>query len=219
MRPPTARNRWALGSMTACAAALLAGCSGASEHFVPFSDDFTGGASSAWSNDRGSWRSAGGVYDATNPNSQPPTYTAVRTRPGLGDFAVDVDVLSWNDGGVWLRSDFNGGAVNGVLFVTGGLSGAYDGFYWHVWTDGVAGPMLEQTPVAGLQGTDRHLRIEVSGDTYRAFIDGVLVSTLVDPTYATGMVGLYDLSPVSGASTPRGEAFDNFKISSLPAVP
>jgi hypothetical protein len=215
-QPKSNRLRNWYGVPTVCLLALaLAGCSGGGPSSVLFSDDFKSGASTAWSNDQGNWRAIGGQYDATNP-AQQGSYTAVATLPNLSDFAIDVDVNAWNDGGIWLRSNFNGGNENGILFVTGGNTGTYNGFYWHVVTNGVAQPAFGATPIAGLQGTNHHLRIEVSGSTYSAFIDGSLVGSIVDATYGSGMVGLYDFSPISGAANPRGETFSNVVISKLP---
>ena len=185
---------------------------------VLFADDFNAGASAAWTNDRGVWRDTGGQYDATNPDNTPLTYTAVGTLSGLTDFAIDVDVNTWDDGGVWIRSNFNGGAINGMLLVTGGKSGAFDGFYWHIVTNGNSGGIVQEKAVAGLQESNHHLRIEASGNTYRVFVDNVLQDTFVDATsaYTSGFAGLYDFSPISGATSPRGQTFDNVVISTLP---
>jgi hypothetical protein len=104
---------------------------------VLFADDFNSGASAAWGNQQGNWRDTGGVYDAGSPGNFPITYTDVTTHTALSDFTLDIDVNQVDDGGIWLRSDYNGGAINGVLLVTGGAGGTYPGFYWHTVQNGV----------------------------------------------------------------------------------
>src|SRR5437868_4815187 len=112
-------------------ASLLALTVGASAHAgVVFSDDFNSGANRAWGNQSGKWRAKNGTYDAKIPGNgmtHPFTYTDVTTWPELSDFTVTVTVKDLNDGGVWLRSDYNDGNMNGVLLVTGGDLGTYNG--------------------------------------------------------------------------------------------
>jgi len=184
---------------------------------IVFSDNFDGGASSAWGNERGSWRDTGGVYDATNPNNNPITYSSVTTFSALTDFAVDVDVNDLDDGGIWLRSAFNGGAINGVLLVTGGNNGNNNGLYWHTVQNNVFSAPLQSVGVPGLQGDDVHLRIEVIGDDYAVFVDGdvTATTTLTTNLFASGSVGLYDFSPNSGVSSPREQTFDNVVINDM----
>lgn len=184
---------------------------------IVFFDNFDGGASAAWGNERGNWRDTGGVYDATNPDNNPITYSSVTSFAGLTDFAVDIDVNDVDDGGIWLRSAFNGGAIDGVLLVTGGNNGNNNGLYWHTVQNGAFSAPQQSVAVPGLQGDDVHLRIEVIGDAYSVFVDGSLTAatTLTTNLFAAGSVGLYDFSPISGASAPRGQTFDNVAIDDL----
>ena len=103
---------------------------------ILFSDNFDGGASAAWGDQSGDWRTTGGVYDAGNPDNSPITYTDVTTLPGLTDFSLSVDVNSVDDGGVWLRSSYNAGSISGVLLVTGGSTGSNNGLHWHTVVNG-----------------------------------------------------------------------------------
>lgn len=180
-----------------------------------FFDEFTNGANPAWGNERGSWRALDGAYDAASPSNSPVTYSSVTTLRTLTDFTAKVMVNNLNDGGLWLRSSFNGGAINGVLLVTGGEGGTFNGFYFHVFRDGNAGPALSKVPVADLQGKNVDLRVIVAGNTYSVFLNNAEtpVATLVDSTFASGSFGLYDFSPTSGASSPRGQTFRNVHIS------
>lgn len=206
------------------AAGVLLGASSASATIL-FSDDFTGSPSPAWGNELGMWRDINGAYDASLPHSL--TYTSVTSLPSLADFSVSVTVNDWNDGGLWLRSSYNSGAINGILLVTGGDTGSFNGYYFHEVHNGVTGAELGKTAVAGLQGSTENLRVAVSGNTYSVFLGGSATPTsvFVDSVFSSGSFGLYDNSPIPNAVTPVGEAFDNVCISDTacsttpPAVP
>lgn len=184
---------------------------------IVFFDDFTAGASSAWGNQRGDWRAIDGVYDAAAPDNSPLTYSDLTTLTSLTDFAMEVDVNSLHDGGIWLRSNFNGGNINGVLLVTGGFGGANNGLYWHVVQNGSPGAFQGNQTQSGLQGDDVHLRIEVIGNVYSVYLNGGATpfTTLTTSLFSSGSVGLYDFSPLDGLSSPRGQTFDNFQVTDL----
>lgn len=184
---------------------------------VLFSDNFDSGASVAWGNQAGNWRAAGGTYDAGVPDNAPITYSSITTLPGLTDFRLKVDVNDVDDGGIWLRSSYNGGSISGVLLVTGGSTGSADTLYWHTVVNGAFSAPTAVGFLPGLQGSDISLTIDVVGDDYSAFVDGntVAATTLTTNQFASGSAGLYDFSPVSGLASPRGQTFDNFSISTI----
>lgn len=180
-----------------------------------FTDNFDSGASSQWSNLRGSWTTTGGAYYATAPNNVPPTFTGLPFV--LQNFAIDVDIDQVADGGIWLRCGSTG--TNGVLLVTGGHgwgSGSRGGnagrsLYWHVitaanWNNPAI--LNEAFNVFTNPGVENvHLRVEVVGNSYSAFINGSTnaTTTLIETnnTYSIGHVGLYDFST---------QTFDNFAL-------
>jgi hypothetical protein len=184
---------------------------------VVFSDNFNNGANAAWGDQSGQWRALKGMYDASVPGNgqaHPVTYTDVTTETALTNFTVTVTVKDLNDGGVWLRSGYNGGKINGVLLVTGGQLGTYNGFYWHVVQNGVFSPAMNMAPLAGAQGSTQHLRIVVKGSTYSLYVGAAKtpLTSVTTSAVASGSAGLYDFSPNSGAPSPRGQVFDNFAI-------
>jgi hypothetical protein len=184
---------------------------------VVFSDNFNAGADPAWGNQSGKWRAKNGTYDAKIPGNgqtHPVTYTDVTTETALANFTVHVTVRDLNDGGVWLRSDYNGGLINGVLLVTGGDLGTFNGFYWHIVQNGNFSAAMGRVSVPGLQGSTQKLKITVKGNVYSLYVGNSVtpLTTLETDVFSTGSAGLYDFSPNSGASSPRGQVFDNFEI-------
>ena len=73
---------------------------------IEFSDNFDTGASTLWGNESGDWSASGGDYSAGSPANFPATYTSLPYE--LSDFTFEVDVNDVVDGGVWLRSTFDG---------------------------------------------------------------------------------------------------------------
>ena len=112
--------------LSTCALGLsvLSAISGQSHAATVFSDNFDGGASALWGNERGGWAASGGLYDSASPGTFPNTRS---TLPfDLTDFSVDFDVNNLQDGGIWLRSAAAPGSAigqSGVLLVTGGRAG------------------------------------------------------------------------------------------------
>ncbi len=185
--------------------ALLVLFSSQAHAILLFSDNFDNGARPEWGNEAGSWYADAGVYNTLYPNNSPLTYSSVTSLPNLTDFIVEMDINALSDGGVWLRSQDN---QSGVLLVTGGAGGSYNGLYWHIIQNN-SGPTYEQSPYPNLQGSNAHLKIEVMGNTYKAFLNGETTptSTLVTNVFSSGKVALYDYS---------NQTFDNFSIKAVP---
>ncbi len=174
-----------------------------------FTDTFDSGLSPSWGNETGDWIASGGRYFAqTAQFTDRLTYSSLPFS--LTDFTFDVDIIDAEDGGIWLRTTGAPGSQNGILLVTGGDSAdpatGRRGLYWHVVTNGTTGVALEK--VTGLfdVGAYLHIQVAVSGNTYRAFVNGEQspATTLTTSLFSIGMVGLYDH---------YGQAFDNVKLS------
>jgi hypothetical protein len=175
-----------------------------------FYDDFEDGADPAWGNEFGDWVAIDGVYTATIQTNDPPTYSSVTSLPELTDFVVEVDIIGVRDGGIFLRSHrCENGLVDGVILVVGGWLGGYNGCYWHISDcNGYSAP-LNQVDITGLQGSDVHIRIEVVGDIYRAYLDEETepITTLETDACPSGRVALYEFFD---------QSFDNVAISTFP---
>ena len=191
-----------------------------------FTDNFTPGPSRLWNNLRGDWVGTNSVYYALQPNNNPLTYTAVPFN--MTDCSIDVDINAVADGGVWLRTDETG--ENGILLVTGGNgwglgtrgNGAGTSMYWHQVINGqYSGKLNETFNVITNPGVQRiHLRAQVTGNTYVAFVDGGsnAVTTFVDSTYVSGRIALYDFSSQTFSNVviavPASQAHGSFMLGS-----
>jgi hypothetical protein len=192
----------------AVAAAILLGTGVASPAAILFSDNFDSGASSLWGNNNGSWSASGGVYAATAPNNFPNAFSLLPFN--LTNFVVDVDIQGVTDGGIWLRSSPAPGTavgVKGVLLVLkyADLGGSGQ-IYWHIVPDGSSyGDALNVNVGSFAAGSNPHVHVQVSGDTYTAFINGATnaATTLSTSAFGSGQVGLYDFS---------SQTFDNFVL-------
>ncbi len=183
----------------------------ASEADIVFSDNFDSGASPMWGNEVGAWSAAGGVYNAASPGSFPNAYSSLPFD--LGDFSIDVDINGVSDGGIWLRSAAAPGSpigIQGVLLVTGAGATGGTGLYWHQVNNGTTyGAALNAVSGLFAAGSNPHIRVEVSGNTYSAFVNGssTAATTLTTGLFTSGRVALYDFS---------SQTFDNVVINVVP---
>ncbi len=160
-----------------------------------FCDRFRSKADAAWGDQDGVWTIAKRSYYATAPSNAPLTYTDLVSYQALSNFTLSVTVNDVYDGGIWLRSNWNG-AANGVLLVVGGAYSNYTGLYWHIVTNGVVSAPKNLANIAGLRGSTAKIKVVVKGKTYAAYVNGTAspATTLTDTTYSTGSAGLYDNS-------------------------
>ncbi len=166
-----------------------------------FTDNFDSGASPLWGNEQGGWNDSGGVYRSTSGSF---AYSSLPTI--LSDFTVELNINNVWDGGIFLRSEYNGGLFNGISLITGGQGGGGRGVYWHEWINGVHTPILNHSGTLFSSGSNIDLRIDVQGNTYSAFVNGVLATTLTSSLFSSGQVALFN--------NKLRQSFDNIVISS-----
>jgi hypothetical protein len=165
--PTTARNVAPIATLSLC---LIFSARAA----VAFTDNFDSGASPLWGNESGAWSASAGVYDSTQPNNFPNSFSSLPFN--LTNFTVDVDIKGVSDGGIWLRGTANPGTavgVKGVLLVLkhddfgAGVNG-----YWHIVTDRTT-----------------------YGDVLNLVADAAtnLITTLNTSAFSGGRVALYDI--------------------------
>ena len=189
------------------AAVVLLLPTAATEATVLFTDTFDSGPSSLWGNEVGAWTATGGAYYASLPNNMPNAYSSLPYN--LTDFSVDFDVNNVSDGGVFLRMAPAPGTTFGVQGILLNLKIPDGGpkIYWHIFNGNTASPPLNISYVA--YGNNPHVHIEVSGNTYAAFLNGspTPATTLTASDFSSGRVALYDFS---------AQSFDNFVLTAVP---
>jgi hypothetical protein len=160
-----------------------------------FCDSFKSKTDPTWGDEDGAWAITKRTYYATAPSNTPLTYTDLVSYQALRNFTLSVTVNDIYDGGIWLRSNWNG-AANGVLLVVGGAYSNYTGMYWHIVTNGVVSAPKNLATISGFRGSTAKIKVVVKGKTYAAYVNGSAspATTLTDTTYRTGSAGLYDNS-------------------------
>lgn len=173
------------------------------------SSNFDAGTAAGWTTTMGSASVQDGQYVLSG--SQARSFTG---DPSWSDYTIDTDAtLAQGAGyGVFFR-------VTNAANLTG-YSFQYDAnwmggsFIMRQWTAGhEAAPFATASPPAGFQwsGTERQVKLNVSGNTFTAFIDGQQVLTGTNSAYSSGQVGLRTWTNSSAS-------FDNFQVSAAPAA-
>jgi hypothetical protein len=165
-----------------------------------FEDNFDNGVSPLWGNEVGSWSVNNGHYDASSIIFFGPlTYSSLPFN--LTDFSVELKVDRIGDGGIWLRSS---DPQNGVLLVTGGdgfgpwgnnIFGSGDRLYFHIVENSSITSTFGYAETRGIitrRTGDYVVKVNVVGNQYQAFLDDQLILTMIDDTFASGKVALYD---------------------------
>jgi hypothetical protein len=190
-----------------------------------FSDDFTPSPSANWSNTSGNWTDiSSGKYAAQQPNNKPETVTYLPFNLTNTNLLVTVTVNALGDAGII----FNSGNVELVLGGQGYGQGSRGGgsgssAYWGSVSGGG-----EQDLVTGVftPGNTYTITATVNGDTYTAYndLDGsfdansTVLTTLIDDSFTTGEVGLYDDQPnvTTGSGSGPPTSFSDFSLSGTP---
>jgi hypothetical protein len=203
--------------LTATCASLLAGAFSALAAFstsamadtLTFTDNFSP-PSPLWSNSIGNWTGGNGIYFAQAPSNNPETYSGLPFNFTNTNFSLTVTINGLRDEGIWLDTD--GTRNNGILLVLGGNAQTGNWAYWHSFQNGRhSSPLAVNTNAFTPDGTYT-VTVLVNGNTYQAFNDpdgvydanSVLLTTLVDNTYSSGHVGLYDFYSAT--------SFSNFSV-------
>jgi VPDSG-CTERM motif len=202
--------------MALITAALLVWVKPAWAGSVTFTDNFSP-PSALWSNSTGNWTATSGDYFARSPNNNPEAVTILPFD--LTSYALQVTVNGLGDGGILVRT--NATDTQYVLLVLGGEGygqgirggNAGNSIYWADSNN----PSATLGLMTGVftPGNTYTIKVTAVGDTYSAFVNGTLTSTITDTVGGSnGGVGLYDDQPNtttgSGFGTPT--TFSNFSL-------
>ncbi|MEM2249308.1 MAG: family 16 glycoside hydrolase [Candidatus Bathyarchaeia archaeon] len=174
---------------------------------VIFFDDFNDGVADGWTQNLGTWYVVDGKYVAQVPGI---VETGISTVDflNLTDFVIEVKIRFTDDVGFLAQIIFR--YTDNQHYYAFGLSNEYDTV-----------PLTKYSPSAAEYGKDiacSHypieknkeytLRVEIKGNTFTCFINGVKLYSGTDNTYRSGKVGLRARRAIV--------QFDNFKVTSIP---
>lgn len=170
-----------LGSKTACTQSYC-------------QDDFSGGMEN-WSNENGkpasgNWKPGDGQLCATGANNI--LNSCSMNDMSASDYTIHLKDVVLNKGsgyGVYFRTTIVNGKVNGYSFQ---YDPGYGGFIMRKWVNGKELPPFAVAPAKNFDyfGEAHDIDIQISGDTFTAFIDGQAILTGHDTSYSEGGAGL-----------------------------
>ena len=142
-----------------------------------FNDNFDTGISSEWDVITGQWSTYSNELISTEAGTEPPGYIPIISlkENSLHDISLDVDINYVAGAIILLRTSYSENGYNsinnGVVLVVAGYGATRPTLYWHMFQDGGVSPVIAQSGnIDGLLGGDIHLRVEVIGNTYSAYL-------------------------------------------------
>jgi len=182
----------------------------------PFVNSFEAPQDAAWwNNERGNWVVTDGSYAAGAPNYFPATYSSFQLPQS--DFLIELDVVNASiedynvNGGIWLHSRLTSFEPHGVVLAWGDTFPFGGGdIYWHR-NYGSGWQSAENIAQSAFSpGQTIHLRVEVRGDTYAAYLNDspTPITTFTNPDFTADRIALFD-------NAAPGTAFDNVFIQTL----
>ena len=188
-----------------------------------FFDDFDAGPKQDWEVTSGTWGMAGGKYTMTDVSGGSVTggsATGVSVVGDIGwrDYAVEADVsgLYFSD---WFVSQDSMAAILVRMQDDGRGVGLMIGEQFLDWEilEGGSWTVVSGTRVGGYGEGGAHIKIEVRGNVFAAYVDGKMITSFSDVRFPSGKVGVWlQSSPRLDASDWRAvPKIDNFKVTKL----
>jgi len=167
-----------------------------------FFDDFQGERDPAWFSTP-NWIVQNGKYGCQYSDWK---YSYVLTGTNWSDYVVEVDLDSCRGtAGIILRCQED--LQNMVI-----VAGHHGEIWWKVIVNGDDAVVSDPITPGFFEG-EQHVKVVVSGSTYKLYVEDLLRSTFSDTHFAKGMPGLAGRSYYgSWGNIPE---FDNFKVTAL----
>jgi hypothetical protein len=148
-------------------------------------ENFDDGVAQGFGNEAGGWKVIDGKYTATTGQFRFSTAGDLSWQ----DYVIEADYTNAQDGGLLVRvQDFN----NCISLV---IRPNYNDVSWNIRKNGAWGPGLGTVPLGYKAGSNMHVKIEVSGSDFQAYINGELKTTLKTADFPKGKIGVYLFSP------------------------
>ncbi len=155
-----------------------------------FFDDFEDGDDVGWGHEIGSWIVNNGEYTATGKSG-----VAVSSVGSISwtDYIFEGDLRITQKGAAHLElkvPEVGAGSKNvpdnGIHLV---IFPAGNSIYWHVIENGIGYPQGMKTLDVSVN-RPIHVKVEIAGDTYKAYVNEILKNTLIDNTYSSGKIAV-----------------------------
>ena len=154
-----------------------------------FFDDFEDGDDFGWGHEIGSWIVSNGEYTATGKSGLAGSSVG---SISWTDYIFEGDLRITQKGAAHLGLRVHEVGVssndlpNGIVLV---IFPSGNSIYWHVRENWIGDPQ-------GIKNLDVsvnrpiHVKVEIAGDTYKAYVNGILKNTLDDNTYSSGKIAV-----------------------------
>ena len=183
---------------------------------LTFFDDFDDGDDEGWGHEFGNWIVIDGEYTASGESGVP---MSSLLGYSLTNFTFEGDLRITQQGAAHIglrvqdmNSTGNTNINNGILLVIfpGGNS-----VYWHIIKDGIGDAQdIKPLGIAVSEDQPLHIKVDVIGDSYNVYVNGVWKNELVDSTYSSGqfVLGI-------NLNYPTPTTWDNIRITATVTPP
>jgi len=166
---------------------------------LPFLDNFDNGPRPEWRPISGNWRMVNGRYTAT-AYAHKWAYSIVGD-PNWQDYVIETDYLIPGNDEAAILVRVSDASRLGLAFVVD-AGGSWS--CWRIWQDGE----WSNLAIGEAPGASGHIRIEVRGSTFTAYVNELSSFTITDDSTTTGRVGLGSWC----RSDSLCPTFDNFQV-------
>ncbi len=175
---------------------------------TPFSEillqeDFDDGIAQGFGNEMGDWKVIDGKYTARRGIFR---FSTICDLDGT-DYSLEADFIKAKDGGFLIRAQNDD---NGIVLV---VRPSHNDIYWTevCWTEGKTrgwGARYEVKTLGYNPGQDLHVRVEVRGDEFKAYVNGEIKTVFKSAEFSEPKVALYLYHQ-------SGQYWDNVVVCSL----
>ncbi len=152
-----------------------------------FQEDFNDGVAQGFGNEVGSWKVVGSRYSATTGRFR---FSTVIDLVTYNDYSVEADFMNAKDGGFLVRAQEENKGIALIVRPT------RNDIYWTEvsWERGKKrgwGARYEVKPLGHKPGEDLHLKVEVRGDEFKAYVNGKLKTIFRSAEFPKPKIALY----------------------------
>ena len=150
-------------------------------------EDFNDGVAQGFGNEVGSWKVVDGRYTATTGRFR---FSTVTDLVSCDDYSIEADFINAKDGGFIVRAQDENKGIALIVRPT------RNDIYWGEvsWATGEKrgwGARYEVKTLGHKSGEDLHLKVEVRGDEFKAYVNGELKTIFRSTEFPKIKIALY----------------------------